>query len=436
MTIVEEMLKNKDIKGWYGEMVYSGAEVTATTYIRRVSAMLDWMNETPQSIIELSTEDRYDKMMEFAKEEQRKGRTPSYIVSEFKAIYSYLKYKGVFFKRIPNPKKSMSTPTLANEEIPRQKELNKILQVAKPRDKVSISLMAFSGLRPAVIGDYHGHIGLKIGDIDGLTIDDNGITMETPLMITVSDTLSKTSHKYLTFLCDEGAQHLRNYLEIRLKDGEKITPASPVVRSIYRTQKFVCTNAILRGIKKSFEKAGFDMRPYVLRRYFASKLQKGEYERIMPHSFSQYMMGHKGEMMDQYTLHKGLLPEQIENMRESYRSCHKYLQTDTSREEIEETNARIEKVEVKNQTLEDMLYDKVDEQKRLQEELNKRIRDLELENHKLLSMKDEMGNENKLIRGELKDLVKTVIEIKKGLEKPPEYIEITDDNIDDLIGSP
>ncbi len=435
MTIVEEMLKDKDIKGWYGEMVYSGVEVTATTYIRRVSAILDWMNETPQSIIELSTEDRYDKMMEFAKEEQRKGRTPSYIVSEFKAIYSYLKYKGVFFKRVPNPKKSMSTPTLAEETIPDISELEKILQVAKPRDKVSISLMAFSGLRPAVIGDNHGHIGLKIGDIDGITIDDNGISMETPLMITVSDTLSKTSHKYLTFLCDEGAQHLRNYLEIRLKDGEKITPASPVVRSIYRTQKFVCTNAMLRGIKKSFEKAGIDKRPYVLRRYFASKMQMGEYKRIIPHSFSQFMMGHKGEMMDQYTLHKGLLSEQIENMRESYRSCYKYLQTDTSREEIEETNARMEKMEVKNDTLEEMLIEKLNEQKKLQEGLTEKIRELEMENHKLNSLKEDTKKENDQIRDELRNLVNTVVGIKKELEKPPEYVEITDDNIDDLLYS-
>jgi len=105
MSIVKEMLKNEDIKGWYHEMLFSGAEITITTYLRRLSAILKQMNETPESFINMSPEDRYEKMLNYALEEQKRGRAPSYIVSEFKAIYSFLKYKGVYFKRIPNPKK-------------------------------------------------------------------------------------------------------------------------------------------------------------------------------------------------------------------------------------------------------------------------------------------------------------------------------------------
>jgi len=132
--------------------------------------------------------------------------------------------------------------------------------------------MAFAGVRPAVIGDLHGNNGLTLGDIEGISIEKNTVTVEPPLKVTIPENLSKTSYKYLTFLCEEGALHLRNYLEIRLKDGEEIIPSSSIVRSIHNKKKFVCTNAILRGIKISFIKAGINKRPYVLRRYFASKM--------------------------------------------------------------------------------------------------------------------------------------------------------------------
>ena len=153
------------------------------------------------------------------------------------------------------------------------------------------------------------------------------------------------------------------------------------MRSIHNKKKFVCTNAILRGIKISFIKAGINKRPYVLRRYFASKMLLGEYEGIMPHSFSQFMMGHKGEMMDQYTLHKGLLTVQIDNIKEAYRKCYKYIQTGTSLEELEETNARLEKVEAKNETLEEMLLEKLKKSSEREKQMQKQIDELKQELH-------------------------------------------------------
>ena len=63
--------------------------------------------------------------------------------------------------------------------------------------------MAFAGVRPAVIGDLHGNNGLTLGDIEGISIEKNTVTVEPPLKVTIPENLSKTSYKYFTFLCEE-----------------------------------------------------------------------------------------------------------------------------------------------------------------------------------------------------------------------------------------
>jgi len=55
------------------------------------------------------------------------------------------------------------TPKLAGERVPNIDELDRIIRMATPR--ISIALMAFSGLRPESIGNYTGTDGLRLGDL-------------------------------------------------------------------------------------------------------------------------------------------------------------------------------------------------------------------------------------------------------------------------------
>jgi len=48
-------------------------------------------------------------------------------------------------------------------------------------------------------------------------------------MVIVRHELSKTKHKYLTFLSPEGYEYIKAYLEKRLANGENIRPDSAVV---------------------------------------------------------------------------------------------------------------------------------------------------------------------------------------------------------------
>ena len=399
MSILSVMLKNTNIKKWYDEFTYSNAESTAKVYVRGLYGILNGMKESPESIIELDKDTLYNKMFERAIKEKNRGMAPSYIVSEFKALYSYLKHNDIDFKRIPNPKNATSTPTVQNEKIPTKEELSSVLQLATPRDKISISLMAFSGVRPGVIGNSNGDKGLVMGDLDGWKIKGNEIIFETPVMITVKSNLSKTSKQYITFLCEEGSRHLKNYIDARIRNDEEITNRSPVVRSVFQKKiDFICTNAITNGIKISLMKAGVEKRPYVLRRYFASMMQEGEHNGLVIHSFNQFFMGHTGDMMATYTMNKGLSPSQLEDMKESYKRCQRYLQTDVTRVEIERTQERMAGLETKSKNMEEILFDRINKLEKDNNGLKEIINMLKFDNNELQKWLIEIGEHTGIMK--------------------------------------
>ncbi len=379
MSIISKMKKDPYIKKWYDNYIYNHSENTATVYLRRLSFMLERMGETPESFLSLDKKTLYDKMFKYAQNEKDRGMTPSYLASQFKAMYSYLLYYDIDFKKIPSPKNVQSTPTIENEQIPSKEELSKVLQMATPRDKVSICLMAFSGLRPGVIGDLHGKNGLKMGDLDGWSIKNGEISFEIPIMIIVRSDLSKTSNRYLTFMCEEGSHHLKNYIDLRIRQGEIINNESPMVRSTFESKKkmksdSIGTNAIRNGIRISLRKIGVNKRPYVLRRYFASRLQEAEHNGQIIHSYAQFMMGHSGDMMSRYTMNKGLTDTQLADMKESYAKCQSYLQTDINNQELQKNEKRINILDEKMKMNEEMFFDQIQklklENKQLKEMVN------------------------------------------------------------------
>jgi hypothetical protein len=50
------------------------------------------------------------------------------------------------------------SPTLVNERMPTQEELARIFRVCKLDAKAAIALMAFSGVKPQVLGNYDGNV--------------------------------------------------------------------------------------------------------------------------------------------------------------------------------------------------------------------------------------------------------------------------------------
>jgi hypothetical protein len=200
--------------------------------------------------------------------------------------------------------------------------------------------MAFSGLRPQVLGDYTGVDGLRISDLPELTVEEKEVRLEKiPSMVVVRPELSKAKHRYFTFLGPEGCLYLKAYLDKRVAAGEMLDSESPVIAyktgygktgfqdESIRFKNHVTSKTLTKEIRDAM-RPKYTWRPYVLRAYFDTQLLIAENNGKMAHAYRQFFMGHKGDIEARYTTNKGRLPENlIEDMRESYRRSLEYLET-------------------------------------------------------------------------------------------------------------
>jgi hypothetical protein len=149
--------------------------------------------------------------------------------------------------------------------------------------------------------------------------------------------LSKADHRYFTFLGEEACEYIRQYLEERLRAGEKLTPETDLIHPKgtggSRDKAFVTTINVGDGVRKSIRGAGFRWRPYVLRAYFDTQLLLAESKGVLAHDYRVFWMGHKGSMEARYTTNKGRLQtDLIEDMRSAYKRCEPFLSTVPSRD--------------------------------------------------------------------------------------------------------
>ncbi len=103
-----------------------------------------------------------------------------------------------------------TTPTLEDERVPSKEELKAILNAATERGRVIVALIAFSGVRPEVLGNNQGTDGLRIKDLPEMQLSDKMVAFtQVPTTVVVRRELSKARHRYFTFLPSEGCDYLK-----------------------------------------------------------------------------------------------------------------------------------------------------------------------------------------------------------------------------------
>jgi hypothetical protein len=261
-----------------------------------------------------------------AKEKQYAG---SYIKSTVKAVKSWLVHNGVELKRKIKIRGADETPSLKEERVPTKDELRRVFLSASKQARVSSVFLAHAGLRPESIGDYRGQDGITIRDLPELTIGHGEANFDTiPSMLIVRPSLSKARHQYFTFLTEEACGYVKDYLEERARNGEKLNPNSAVVRPKVTGKQFIRTVNVGDMIRSALRGAGYSWRPYVLRSYFDTQLMLAESKGLVLRDYRQFWMGHKGDIENRYTTNKHRLPDSvIEDMREAYERSQEYLQT-------------------------------------------------------------------------------------------------------------
>ncbi len=332
LTRHRKLLENKKVERWY-ENLKARSQVTSDIYLRNFGLWLEYLNLDPETIITMARdhfEEFKDSVSDVIRALERKGTMGASISTGIKPMISYLKYYNVSVKLGINIKNENRNLKAEKEVIPGKEDLAKILRMATLRERVSITLMAFSGLRPEVLGNIDGSDGLVIGDIPDLRITEGKINYDhVPVKINVRPELSKIRTAYFTFLGPEGSEYLKEYLESRIASGETLKENTTVImpvekQSLEKKNRFLLTTLLLRRIKGTITKAGYDWRPYIFRIYFGTNLDSAEAKGLISHPWRQFIMGHKGDIEETYTKREG----KVDEGREQYSKCLQYLGTE------------------------------------------------------------------------------------------------------------
>jgi len=394
-----------DVKRWFDNLAAKSI-ITASVYLRTLGLYCELNKTNPKDIIKLAeTKVFRDNFMDFVRRLEKEGKAGSYIARFKKVLHSWLSYNGLNVKLKVNIAGEYDTPMIARERVPNKEELEKIIRMATPRARVSIALMAFSGLRPETLGNYNGMDGLRLGDFIEAKISDNEIEFtKLPTMLIVRKSLSKARHQYFTFVPEQTITYIKDYLAKRVKQGEKLGKDTPLLGFDPRGLKknnFLRTTLVTRDIKEAILKAGFNWRPYVLRAYFDTNMIIAESKGKISHPYLQFLMGHKGDIEARYSTNKGVLPpDMIEDMRNAYKACEPFLTTLIK--PLEESNivkeAKIEALKSMAKSLLgiDLLEVKIAKEKELSKELTK-DEELELYENELKKLREGKHNPQRII---------------------------------------
>jgi len=310
-----------------------GSIVTAEVAFRRLGRACELLNTTPHQLLESAEKDLkglQDSLEDLVTRLEAEGKAPGYVLGILKAVKSWLRYNDVKLTRrikVTNPN---ATPTIENEQVPSKEELSRIFRASNPRVRTAEALIAFADLRPESLGNHDGSDGLTLRDLPELRIEKGEVSFEkVPTMIIVRPNLSKARHKYFTFLINEGCTYLKEYLEERLRSGERLRPESPLIvheRPRAGTRRFLLTRKVTHLIRMAMRRAGVYKRPYVLRAYAETQLIIAESKGKISHPYLQFIAGHKGDIEARYSTNKGILPEDmVEGMRKSVQDCKPFL---------------------------------------------------------------------------------------------------------------
>jgi integrase len=338
------LLSDPDVRRWF-ENLARGSRATADINLRRLDALCKSLETTPAELARLDEKQLHDRFLDFVSAEEKRQVAGSYIVRTLKAGKSWLLHNGKKLDRPIRVRGAKDTPSLRNERVPTQEELRKILLAGTPRIRSAAALVAFSGLRPEVLGNYFGSDGLTLRDFPELKVGKGTVEfVRVPTIVRIRPELSKNSTGYVSFLSEEGCDYIKQYLEDRLRAGENLGPDSDLIHPDRARKRFIRTLNIGDTIRTAIRGAGFQWRPYVLRHYFDTQLLTAESKGKVAHDFRVYWMGHVGSIDARYTTNKRQLPKELlDEMRAAYKRCEPFLSTVPSRNEAE-AQSKIAKV--------------------------------------------------------------------------------------------
>jgi integrase len=335
--------EDRGFNAWYRN-VLRGSYNTGAWYLLRMGRLCDEVTlTTPAQIAAMNKAELMTYVSGFVSDLEEAGVSGVTISSYVKAVKSWARFNGTRLDEKVNIPESDAK--YAEEVVPTPAEVQSLLDHSPLRVKVAVSLMAFSGLRPATIGDAQGLDGLKVKDLPEMEVKEGRRVSfaKVPSLVMVRKKISKIRRPFDTFAPAQACEYIRQYLEDRARAGEELTPESAVVTlSEYNAEtptsggahfKKPCgdhmsTASVRDMLRNAIRRGGFAWRPYVLRRYFDTRMMLAEADGLLIKDWRTFWMGHAGNIEFVYTLHKGLDEETVEKMRGAYlKAANRYLCT-------------------------------------------------------------------------------------------------------------
>lgn len=307
-----EMLEYPAAKRWITQALRkTGSEETRRKYLYTLSLFCRNSGFDPEELIKKAKENpkKLKETIEgYCDNLDEKGYSRSVVGNTWKYLSSFFKANELIGILGKCP---YDIWRKTEDKLPTSEEIEKLFNCADLRGKATLSLLAFSGLRPITIGK------LTLGSLRDFHIKEGEVQWKkTPIQIHISGGKAKMRQEYDTFLCGEGAEYLRLYLQDRIRRGEKLTTDNPLIASkMEEGASIEYSKSISRILSKIFRKAGFNQRPYILRKFFKTRLDDAG----VSTEKSEKMMGHIYGIRHVYNI------GEVETLRREYEKAEPYL---------------------------------------------------------------------------------------------------------------
>ncbi len=214
-------------------------------------------------------------------------------------------------------------------------ELSQVIGVASSRCRVSIVLLAFSGIDSSCLGSVNGTEGLRLDDFLESSITSFGLRCnEYPAILKIRLISEKERGHSYACVCEEGLVYINEYLTQRMQEGERLCLSSPLIHCNYRDSRyedsqnlFVPTAYIEGEIQKAFTNSGLPWKPRILRKYFEKNVSLARKNEKITDQEMELLLGHSNGNTES-SLHVDQLAQRIQHqMRQAYNACKPYLST-------------------------------------------------------------------------------------------------------------
>lgn len=348
------LLESADIQGWIKD---HRSPNTARLQFEQLELFSRRTGIDPRAIVTLAAakpnKEFRGRVVDWVNVERGRGRPDLYIKTVWYAVKSWLRYNEVAVEWSP-PLDVQPAATLDAERVPTSEELRRLVSVLSPRDRAAVLILASSGVRVGVLASRFEAAGLTLGQLPDLVISGRIPRFsQTPAIVHIPATLSKTRKEYYSFITTEAAEALVAYLQARKSRGERLSSASPVIgpepkasHAHFRRGRedalFISGKSLGHVIRLGLRKVmprGVRVRPHTLRAWTSTQLELAERSGKITRSLREYFLGHGLKSVEaRYNLGKHLSEESVEELRAAYRRCEAYLSTGPTKPDDEGSN--------------------------------------------------------------------------------------------------